>query len=63
MLLANPTQTFQVLQTCVLDHAVPVKAEATALLCSFVDSIPNKEAPAFEAGECHCARAGSPSSP
>eukprot|EP00913_Durusdinium_trenchii_P019741 g18557.t1 len=43
MLLANPTQTYQVLQTCLADPALAVKAEAAALLCSFVDSISSRE--------------------
>lgn len=43
MLLVNSSQTFQVLQTCLADPAQTVKAEAAALLCSFVDDIPSKE--------------------
>jgi len=43
MLLTNSSHTFQVLQTCLGDPAQSVRAEAAALLCSFVDDISSKE--------------------
>lgn len=43
MLVANTTQSGQVLHTCLEDSADPVRAEAAALVTSLVDSIEKKE--------------------
>jgi len=43
MLVASAGQAYQVLQSCLADPSEAVKAEAGAMLCSFVDNIENKE--------------------
>jgi len=43
MLVASAGQAYQVLQTCLGDASETVRAEAAAMLCSFVDNIENKE--------------------